>query len=175
MVRNLPAIQETWIKSLDGEDPLKEEMATHSSIPAWRIPWMEEPGGFQSMASQRVGHDWVTNIYTFPPVQPPSLESWEFSSVQSLAPFNFMAAVTRCSDFGAPKNSLLLFALFPHLFAMKWWDQMPWSLFSECWVLSQLFHFPLLLSRGSLVLLCLGRAVPRPWLLVWHRFSHPLF
>ena len=65
-----------------------------------------------------------------------------------------MAAVTICSDFGAQENkSLPLFPLFPHLFPMKWWDQMPWSLFSECWALSQLFHSPLLLSsRGSLVL-----------------------
>ena len=67
-----------------------------------------------------------------------------------------MAAVTIYSDFGAQKKlSQPLFPLFPHLFAMKCWDQMPWSLFSECWVLSQLFHFPLSLSsRGSLVLLC---------------------
>ena len=63
-----------------------------------------------------------------------------------------MAAVTIFSDFGAPKNSLTLFPLFPHLFAMKWWDQMPWSSFSECWALSQLFHSPLSLSsRGILV------------------------
>ena len=49
-----------------------------------------------------------------------------------------------------PKESLSLFLLFPHLFAMKWWDQMPWSSFSECWVLSLLFHSPLSLSsRGS--------------------------
>ena len=54
-----------------------------------------------------------------------------------------------------PKKSLSLFPLFPHLFAMKWWDQMPWSLFSECWAFSQLFHSPLpLSSRGSLVPLC---------------------
>ena len=51
-----------------------------------------------------------------------------------------MAAVIICSDFGAPQNSLTLFPLFPHLFPMKWWDQMPWSSFSECWALSQLFH-----------------------------------
>jgi len=50
-----------------------------------------------------------------------------------------MAAVTVCSDFGAPQNQPL-FPLFPHLFPMKWWDQMPWSSFSECWALSQLFH-----------------------------------
>ena len=46
---------------------------------------------------------------------------------------NFMAAVTICNDLAPPQNSLSLFPLFPHLFAMKWWDQMPWSSFSECW------------------------------------------
>ena len=48
------------VLSLGGKDPLEEEMATHSSILAWRIPWTEEPGGLQSMGSQRVGHDFVT-------------------------------------------------------------------------------------------------------------------
>ena len=50
-------MQETWVHSLDWEDPLEEEMATHSSILPWRIPWAEEPGGLQSTWSQRVGHD----------------------------------------------------------------------------------------------------------------------
>ena len=63
-----------------------------------------------------------------------------------------MAAITICSDFGAQKSSQSLFPLFPHLFARKWRDQMPWSSFFECWVLSQLFHSPLSLSsRSSLV------------------------
>ena len=57
MVRNLPAMWETQVRSLGQEDPLEEEMASHSGIPAWRIPWTEEPGGLQSMESQRVGHD----------------------------------------------------------------------------------------------------------------------
>ena len=57
MVKNLPAMQETQVPSLGWEDPLKEEMATHSSILAWRIPRTEEPGGLQSTVSQRVGHD----------------------------------------------------------------------------------------------------------------------
>ena len=57
MVRRLPTMQETQIQSLGREDPLEKEMATHSSTLAWRIPWMEEPGGLQSMGSQRVGHD----------------------------------------------------------------------------------------------------------------------
>ena len=57
IVRNLPARQETWVQSLAWEDPLEEGMATHSSILAWKIPWMEEPGRLQSMGSLRVGHD----------------------------------------------------------------------------------------------------------------------
>ena len=58
----LPAMQETWVQSLGWEDSLEKEMATHSSIPAWRIPWTEEPGGLQSMGSQRVRHDWATSL-----------------------------------------------------------------------------------------------------------------
>ena len=57
MVKNLPAMQETWVRSLGQEDPLEKEMATHSSILAWRIPWTEEPGGLQATGSQRVGHN----------------------------------------------------------------------------------------------------------------------
>ena len=55
--KNLPAIQETQVRSLGWEDPLEEEMATHSSILAWSIPWTEEPGGLQSMGSHRVRQD----------------------------------------------------------------------------------------------------------------------
>ena len=57
MVKNLPAVQETQVRSLGWEDPLEKEMATHSRILAWRIAWTEKPGGLQSMGSQRLGHD----------------------------------------------------------------------------------------------------------------------
>ena len=57
MVKNLPAMQETWVRTLGQEDPLEKEMATNSSILAWEIPWTEETEGLQSMGSQRVGHD----------------------------------------------------------------------------------------------------------------------
>ena len=57
MVKNLPVIQETWVRFLGWEDPLEKGMATHSSILTWRIPWTEEHGSLQSMGSQRVGHD----------------------------------------------------------------------------------------------------------------------
>ena len=53
MVKNLPARQETWVPALGRDDPLEEEMATQSSILAWRTPWMEEPGGLQSIVSQK--------------------------------------------------------------------------------------------------------------------------
>ena len=56
-VKHLPVTQETWVQSLGQEDPLEKKMATHSSTLAWKIPWMEEPGGLQSMGSQRVGHE----------------------------------------------------------------------------------------------------------------------
>ena len=54
-------MQETWTQSVGWEDPLEEEMATHSSILAWRIPWTEEPGGLQSIGSQRVEHNLTSN------------------------------------------------------------------------------------------------------------------
>ena len=57
MVKCLPTMRETWVQSLGREDPLEKEMATHSSILAWRIPWTEQPGGLQSTGLQRVGHD----------------------------------------------------------------------------------------------------------------------
>ena len=62
-VKNLPEMWKAWVSSLAWEDPLEQAMVTHSSILAWRIPWTEEPGGLQSMGSQKVGHDWVT--FTF--------------------------------------------------------------------------------------------------------------
>ena len=73
MVKRLPAMWETWVRSLDREDPLEKEMATHPSTLAWKIPWTEEPYRLQSMGSQRFGHDWATSLhFTFPisiPVQ----------------------------------------------------------------------------------------------------------
>ena len=61
-VECLPAMQETQVQSLGWEDPLEKEMATLSSTLAWKIPWMEEPGGLQFLGSQRVRHDWVTSL-----------------------------------------------------------------------------------------------------------------
>ena len=58
-VKNLPAMLEMWVQSLDGEDAQEKEMTTHSSILAWIIPWTEEPGRLQSVGSQRIEHDWA--------------------------------------------------------------------------------------------------------------------
>ena len=63
-VKNLPAMWETWVRSLDWEDPLEEGIATHSSTLVWRIPWTKEPGGLQSVQLQRVRHDRVTKHST---------------------------------------------------------------------------------------------------------------
>ena len=62
MVKNLPAMLETWVQSLGQEDALEKGMATHSAILAWSIPWTEEPGAPQSMGLQRVRHDWANNL-----------------------------------------------------------------------------------------------------------------
>ena len=65
MVKSLPAMWETWVRSLGQEDPLEKEMATHSSILAWKIPWREEPSWLQSMGSQRVRHNSATSLLLF--------------------------------------------------------------------------------------------------------------
>ena len=62
MAKHLPIVWETWVQSLGQEDTLEKEEAAHSSTLAWKIPWMEEPGGLQSMGSQRVRHDCVTSL-----------------------------------------------------------------------------------------------------------------
>ena len=64
-VKHLPAMREIRVRSLCWEDPLEKEMATHSSILAWKIPWMEEPVRLQSMGSQRVGHNWAISLSLF--------------------------------------------------------------------------------------------------------------
>ena len=61
VIKNPPAMEDTWIRLQGREDPLEKEMATHSSIVAWKIPWMEETGRLQSMGLQRVGHDRATS------------------------------------------------------------------------------------------------------------------
>ena len=62
MVKHLPTMRETWVRSLGQEDPLEKAMATHASTLAWRIPWTEDPGRLWSMGSHRVGHDSVTSL-----------------------------------------------------------------------------------------------------------------
>ena len=57
MVKSLPAMRETWVQSLGQKDPLEKEVAIHSSILTWKIPWTEEPGGLQSIGLQKVGHN----------------------------------------------------------------------------------------------------------------------
>ena len=71
-------MQVTGVQSLSQEDPLGKGMATHSSVLAWRIPWTAEPGGLQSMGSQRVEHEWATNTFTFFSGIPSSIKIFRF-------------------------------------------------------------------------------------------------
>ena len=77
MVKNLPAMQETQVQSLDSEDPMEKGVAAHSSILAWKIPWKEEPGGLQSTWSQRVRRDWAASTFSHAVAF-----SWELSWAQ---------------------------------------------------------------------------------------------
>ena len=85
-VKHLSAMQETWVWSLGWEDPLEKEMAVHSSILAWKIPWTLEPGRLPSMGSQRAGHDWATSLHPvldhFLPLGPFGLSFYVYSSSQ---------------------------------------------------------------------------------------------
>ena len=65
LVKHLPAVWKTWVRSLGQEDPLEKETATHSSTLAWKIPWTEEPGGLQSMGLRRVRHNWDFTFFHF--------------------------------------------------------------------------------------------------------------
>ena len=83
-VKRLSAMQETQVPSPGREDPLEKGMATHTSILAWRIPWTEEPGGLQSVGSQTVGHDCVTNTHKAASVQEDMIEFGDNSLYKGL-------------------------------------------------------------------------------------------
>ena len=103
MVKRLPAVQETLVRSLGWEDPQEKEMATHSSTLAWKIPRTEEPGRLQSIGSQRVGHDWATSLslwlspfsfkclqyFTIPPTICDGSNFSTFSTLIIVCPFYF--------------------------------------------------------------------------------------
>ena len=90
MVKNLPAMQETWVWSLGQEDPLEKGMEPHSSILAWWILWTEEPGGLQSMGLQREGQDSTTTKYT----HPSTLSHWVLMRPFLRSPGNWVSPTT---------------------------------------------------------------------------------
>ena len=96
-------MQETWVQSLGQEDPLEKEMATHSSILAWRIPWTEEPCGLQPTRSQRVWHNWATNTFTYSAHLPSSC--WPKTKKHSLKAEDYALFGALAEDL-RPKSSL---------------------------------------------------------------------
>ena len=114
-VKNLPAMQKTWVWALDWEDLLEMGMATHSSILAWRISWTEEPGRLQSMGSQRVRHNLATNTflhwigYTHEHVHIYFKHSHNLSSIQiqlSKYPWSPSSVTDTIMEFGCIRSSL---------------------------------------------------------------------
>ena len=102
MVKNLPAMQETCVQSLGQQDPLEEEMVTHSNILTWRIPWTQEPGGLQSMGLHRARHNWAMtqskrtglNIILLLPVSGTYLMKWRGPALRRVSTFSKCAPRT---------------------------------------------------------------------------------
>ena len=110
MVKRLPGVQETRVRSLGREDPLEKEMATHSSTLAWRIPWTQEPGRLQPMGLQRVGHDWVTFLSLLLFSSPPQVHTVHLQ----LLCVHFQTAVLPHGRAGAFSRGSQFLPLIPH-------------------------------------------------------------
>ena len=133
-VKHLPTMWETRVRSLGREDLLEKEMATHSSILAWRIPWTEEPD-----TSQRVRHNWVTSLHftstlvNVPQTGKPQARGCvSFKKRQRNQRSNCQHLMDHRKSKRVPGKHLFLLywlcqSLWLYLFAMKWWDFMPWS------------------------------------------------
>ena len=145
-VKHLPTKWETRVQSLDWEDPLEKEMATHSSSLVWRIPWTEEPGRLQSMGSQRVGNVWATLLTssTHPPPRHSPHESAHALDSGSLCfsmPTSFIASgdVNNCVD--DPHNVLGSQILTSNNFSFSLFlvtSTTVWMTYTMCWALSSL-------------------------------------
>ena len=119
MVKNLLAMREMWAWSLSQEDPLEKGMATHSNILAWRIQWTAEPGGLQSMESQRVGLDWVTNTFHLPCTCFYTHLTLVDTSLAARVQYLYTACFTFCfTSFTYAQNCLSLLFISP-LLSMK--------------------------------------------------------
>ena len=96
MVKNLPTMWETWVWYLGWEDPLEEGMVTHASILAWRIPWTKEPDKLQSLGSQRVRHDWVTDTHTHTQATITTISFWNICITPQRNPVPLAAILHLC-------------------------------------------------------------------------------
>ena len=136
---------ETWVRSLGREDPLEKEMATHSSTLAWRIPWMEEPGGLKSMGSQRVGHDWATSLFfSLSPLQSHS-SAVIYQMLPGFSPSSFCFQIFPCcSDSWEPPCCVSL----SFIFSMR-------NFLTRC------HHFEQLGGSLSYMFLCIHPSLPQ--------------
>ena len=133
---------ETWVQSLGQEDLWEKEMATHSSILAWRIPWMEDPGGLQSMGSQRVGHDWATSL-----CYQPGLWTRAGSSIQfSRSVVSNSLRLHGLQHSGLPCPSPTPGAYSNSCASSRWCHRITWSAVVRCRFLT-MFQLPHLKSR----------------------------
>ena len=139
---NLPAMQETQVWSLGQEDPLEKEVATHSRILAWRIPWSEEPGRLQSTGLQRVGHDWATSLSLSIDILQRVLKDTDGQSDEKISKGSFRV----CGVWGA---SLSQHTNPKTLWTLSFWDFMEASLHRRDWW----NHWPLVIELSLQTLL----------------------
>ena len=141
-VKNLPTMQETQVQSLGREDPLEKRKATHSSILAWRIPWTEEPDKLQSTGSQRVGHDWATNISGQVNYDFSTTKAW-FLCLPIPPRWNILAdshqvglkVFFKVSKINLP--FLIIFILW--IKVQRYWDSLH-TLINPCWIMYSNFY-----------------------------------
>ena len=140
-------MQETWLPSLGWEDPLEKEMATHSRILAWRIPWTEKTGRLQSMGSQRVGHDWVTFTFTGRPGKSVPLlrEKTLVNILELLIQFFTLTGYKRRSKEVATGVRCIL---------LWFWFSFPWLLVMLSIYPFVFFHLSVFFKKTSVQILC---------------------
>ena len=130
--KRLPTMWKTWVQSLGREDLLEKEMATHSSILAWKTPWMEEPRRLQSIGSQRVGHNWATSLSLSLPSEPPG-KAYP-SCLVSIKPGSHVEVGANYLAQGAPPE----FHLLSHHSILVLLDEsvllisLPWMFWNQC-------------------------------------------
>ena len=162
MVKWLSTMQETQVRSLAWEDPLEKEMAIHSSILAWKVPWMEEPGKLEPMGSQRVGHDWATSLSFFL-----SFMYITTGKIDGQRKFDSWSRVPKVGALGQPRGTG--WGGRWHRFSMGGTHVYPWLIHVDVWQKPSQYCKVIILQVKEInkkinLLICKKRKKPATWI-----------